>query len=279
MAEKIALAVHGGAGRWTATELPLANAACAQAAQIGWEILQAGGSAIEAVTAAVVALEDNPLFNAGIGSCLNQRGEIEMDAAIMDGANLAAGAVAGIQHYKNPIVLARQIMRDGHHVLLAGEGAEQFAQSQGLQTVDPGILVTPKRNQQWHSKHGTVGAVALDKAGKLAAGTSTGGLFDKFPGRVSDSALIGCGTYADSVGAVSCTGIGEAIIRTVLAKSTVVLLQKGYSATAAARWAIADFVAQTQNEAGLILIDKHGDIGIAHNAIAMAQCCITPASA
>jgi L-asparaginase / beta-aspartyl-peptidase len=278
MAATFAIAVHGGAGRWTATDLPLANAACEQAAQSGWKILRDGGTAIDAITTAIMALEDEPLFNAGTGSCLNQRGEIEMDAAIMDGTTLAAGAAAGIQHYKNPIAIARQVMHDGRHVLLAGEGAEQFAQARGLPRIDSNLLIVPKRAQQWHAKHGTVGAVALDKSGQLAAGTSTGGLFDKLPGRISDSALIGCGTYADTFAAVSCTGIGEAIIRAVLAKSAVVLIQNGCNAIEAAQRAIAEFTAQTQSEAGLILIDKHGAIGIAHNAAAMAHFSITSAS-
>lgn len=261
--------VHGGAGAWPEIELPAAKIGCQAAAQLGWTILNNGGSALDAVEAAIVALEDNPLFNAGTGSCLNQQGEIEMDASIMDGARHAAGAVAVIKHYKNPIQLARKVMADGRHVLLAGEGAEAFAQTQQCSRCDSASLRVAKRVTQWQSKHGTVGCVAMDTQGQLAAGTSTGGLFDKLPGRISDSALIGCGTYANTDGAVSCTGIGEAIIRSVLAKTTVDALRHHVSASAAVQQIIAQFTTDTRRQAGVIVIDNKGSIAFAHNCQAM----------
>jgi beta-aspartyl-peptidase (threonine type) len=261
--------VHGGAGAWPEFEIAAAQAGCQTAAQLAWTVLHKGGTALDAVETAIVALENDPLFNAGTGSCLNQRGEIEMDASIMDGAQHTAGAVATISRYKNPIQLARKVMDDGRHVLLAGAGAEAFALTQQCRRCDPADLRVPKRVSQWQSKHGTVGCVALDTQGRLAAGTSTGGLFDKLPGRISDSALIGCGTYADTRGAVSCTGFGEAIIRFVLAKTTVDALRTDVGAMAAAQQVIAQFTADTHSQAGLILIDNQGTLGFAHNCQAM----------
>lgn len=270
-----AIVVHGGAGNWNDMDLSVAHSACQQAAQTGWHILTQGGSALDAVQAATVILEDDPLFNAGTGSVLNARGDIAMDAALMNGHTLAAGAVAGIRHYKNPILIARRLLEAGGAVLLSDEGAEAFAQSQHFEPIDPASLRVPKRHEQWQKSHGTVGAVAIDSHGHLAAATSTGGLTNKLPGRISDSALIGCGTFADRFGAVSCTGVGEAIIRTVLAKSTVMLSLHHTSAQATVQLALAQFSAQTQREAGIIFIDRLGQIGITHNAAAMPHYWIT----
>ena len=198
--------VHGGAGPVKDDSLASRLDGCKQAALAGWRILQQGGSALDAAEAAVVALEDNPLFNAGTGSTLNSLGQVEMDAAIMEGASLRAGAVAAVKAIKNPIKLARRLLEDGRHVLLAGEGALLFAHSLGFPECDPASLIVDSEKQRWDSKHGTVGCVALDRNGELAAATSTGGIFNKLPGRVGDSPLIGCGTYANKFGAVSCTG-------------------------------------------------------------------------
>lgn len=269
-----AIIVHGGCGRVGETSLNARGAGAKAAAEAGWKILRAGGSAVDAVEAAVVSLEDNPLFNAGTGSTLNSLGRIEMDAAIMDGATLHAGAVGAVTGVKNPIKLARRILEDGRHVMLAGEGASLFARDIGFPECPSESLVVESERKRWESKHGTVGCVAFDSKGKLAAATSTGGIFDKLPGRVGDSPLIGCGTYADDNGAVSCTGQGEAIIRIVLAKSVVDLLKSGLDSQATAKKAIELLAAKTECTGGLILIDRHGKIGYARNTTHMPVCSI-----
>ena len=181
--------VHGGAGPIKDDSLPARLDGCKAAAQAGWQILTQGGSALDAVEAAVVALEDNPLFNAGTGSTLNSLGEVEMDAAIMEGATLRAGAVAAVSGIKNPIRLARRVMEDGRHVMLAGEGALLFAREIGFRECALESLIVDSERQRWESKHGTVGCVAFDRTGTLAVATSTGGIFNKLPGRVGDSPL------------------------------------------------------------------------------------------
>ena len=195
-----AIIVHGGAGRIRDEELPQRLEGCKQAALAGWEILKQGGSALDAAEAAVVVLEDNPLFNAGTGSTLNSLGKVEMDAAIMEGNTLSAGAVAAVQGIKNPIKLARRVMEDGRHVLLVCEGALLFARQIAFPECSPDMLIVEAERKRWEEKHGTVGCVALDRAGKVAVATSTGGIFNKLPGRVGDSPLLGCGTYADESG-------------------------------------------------------------------------------
>jgi L-asparaginase / beta-aspartyl-peptidase len=267
-----AIIVHGGAGAIKDESLEARLQGCQDAALAGWRILEQGGSALDAVEAAVVALEDNPLFNAGTGSTLNRLGKVEMDAAMMDGHGLHAGAVAAVSGIKNPISLARRVMRDGRHILLAGDGALLFARESGFPECAPESLVVDRERERWNSKHGTVGCVALDRNAKLAVGTSTGGIFDKLPGRVGDSPLIGCGTYADADGAVSCTGHGEAIIRTVLGKSTVDFLRAGMDAQAAARQAIDLLESSTGSTGGLILIGRSGRIGFARNTTHMPVC-------
>ena len=188
-----------------------------RALDAGYEVLKLG-SALDAVTAAVVVLEDDPFFNAGRGSSFNSDGEIEMDASIMDGAGLRAGAVAAVRRIRNPILAARAVMEKTRHVLLAGDGAERFARKQGLRLEPPEYFHTARRLTALRKKrvsyHGTVGAVALDAEGNLAAATSTGGYTGKMPGRVGDSPIVGAGTYADNRAcAVSGTGLGEAFIR------------------------------------------------------------------
>jgi beta-aspartyl-peptidase (threonine type) len=266
-----ALIVHGGAGPIKDDSLPDRLEGCKAAALAGWNILNQGGSALDAAEAAVVVLEDNPLFNAGMGSTLNRLGKVEMDAAIMEGQSLRAGAVAAVSGIKNPIKLARCVMEDGRHVMLAGEGALMFACQIGFPEYSPEALIVDRERKRWESKHGTVGCVAFDRNGQLAVATSTGGIFDKLPGRVGDSPLIGCGTYVDDYGAVSCTGNGEAIIRVVLGKSAVDFL-KGADAKSAADQAVGLLAKKTGSTGGLILIDRHGKIGYARNTPHMPVC-------
>jgi L-asparaginase / beta-aspartyl-peptidase len=268
-----AIIVHGGAGPIKDDSLPARLEGCRAAALAGWKILDQAGSAADAAEAAVVVLEDNPLFNAGTGSTLTCRGTVEMDAAIMEGQWLRAGSVAAVSGVKNPIKLARRIMDDGRHVLLAGEGALMFAREIGFPECAPETLIVDREKKRWESKHGTVGCVAFDSSGKLAVATSTGGIFDKLPGRVGDSALVGCGTYASPFGAVSCTGHGEAIIRVVMARDAVQLLQDGIEP--AERMAIENLEELTGSTGGLILIDRHGKIGYARNTTHMPLCWIT----
>jgi beta-aspartyl-peptidase (threonine type) len=270
-----AIIVHGGAGRVRVEELPQRLEGCKEAALEGWRILQQGGSAVDAAEAAVVVLEDNPLFNAGTGSTLNSFGEVEMDAAIMEGETLSVGAVAAVQRIKNPIKLARRVMEDRQHVLLVGEGARLFARQIGFPECSPDSLIVESERKRWEEKHGTVGCVTFDNDGKIAVGTSTGGIFNKLPGRVGDSPLPGCGTYADEHGGISCTGQGEAIIRIVMAKSAVEFLKRGADPLSAANQALILLEQKTAGTGGLILIDRHGRIGYARNTPCMPVCFIT----
>lgn len=269
-----AIIVHGGAGPVKDDSLSARLQGCRDAASAGWKILDQGGSSVDAVEAAVVVLEDNPLFNAGTGSTLNKLGRVETDAAIMDGSMLRAGAVAAVSGIKNPIRLARRVMEDQRHVMLAGEGTILFAREIGFPECPAEALIVESERKRWESKHGTVGCVAFDAGGKLAVATSTGGIFNKLPGRVGDTPLIGCGTYADDYGAVSCTGHGEAIIRVVLAKSAVELLKAGNEPQAAARQAVELLENKTGSTGGLILIDGRGGIGYARNTSHMPVCWI-----
>jgi beta-aspartyl-peptidase (threonine type) len=272
---RLAIIVHGGAGRIRDEELPRRLEGCREAALAGWTILEHGGAALDAAEAAVVVLEDNPLFNAGTGSTLNSLGQVEMDAAIMDGSTLGAGAVAAVQAIKNPIRLARRVMEDGRHVLLVCDGALSFARQIGFPQCAPDSLIVEAEHKRWEDKHGTVGCVAFDESGKIAVATSTGGIFDKLPGRVGDSPLLGCGTYADELGGVSCTGHGEAIMRMALAKSTLELLKNGADPHAAANQAIVLLAKKTGSTGGLIVIDRQGRIGYARNTLRMPVCFIT----
>ncbi len=270
--------VHGGAGKVAPDLVELRLAGIREAVVNGWQVLTAGGSAVEAVEQAVRMLEDDPAFNAGRGACLNRDGEIELDASIMDGRDLAAGAIGAVKQIANPVTLARAVMEAGGPILLVGEGAQQFAAAVGIKECVAEALITERQRARWSARRqgraegvGTVGAVALDQAGHLAAATSTGGLPLKVPGRVGDSALIGCGTYADDqLGAVSCTGNGEAIIKMVLAKTALEFLRMGEEPMAAARRAVAELTARTGAEVGIILLDQYGRIGVARNTAQMA---------
>lgn len=241
----------------------------------GWDILVRGGSAPDAVVQATVPLEDHPLFNAGLGSCLTEDGTVEVDASLMDGSTFQTGAVGAVRNIKNAIRLARAVMTDGRHVFLVGEGAERFAREHGLPPATMDELITTRQYQRWQAQQtagepGTVGAVALDSSGGLAAATSTGGVMGKRSGRVGDSAVIGAGTYADSaIGACSATGDGEDIIRATLARTAVELLRDGKDPTQAARTALARLTRQTRGEAGLILLDPFGRSGVVYNTESM----------
>jgi beta-aspartyl-peptidase (threonine type) len=273
----LALIVHGGAGTISRARHAQAQAGCRAAALAGWAVLQEGGSALDAVQRAVIALEDDPTFNAGTGATLTSDGRVELDAGIMDGHTLDAGAVAGVERIKNPIILARHVLASPH-VLLVGPGAGLFAQEEGLALCDPDELITDWQRERWRNgycdpeadtatePHGTVGAVAVDSAGHLAAATSTGGMANKHPGRVGDSPLIGCGFYAeDGLGAASSTGHGEYFMRTLLAKRAVDLLADGRSAQEAATAAITFLAQRVGGDGGIILVDHFGTIGHAHN--------------
>ncbi|MBI4514525.1 MAG: isoaspartyl peptidase/L-asparaginase [Deltaproteobacteria bacterium] len=271
-----ALIVHGGAGTLAPEVRAAAEAGCAAAVRAGWRVLTNGGSAVAAVAAAVIELEDDSMFNAGVGSVLTAMGTIEMDASIMDGATLAAGACGAVSRVRNPITLARALMADPVTVMLVGPGAEAFAAEHAVAMCAPEVLITPRQRLRWQSEQkqaspaGTVGAVAVDSAGHVAAATSTGGLFYKRPGRIGDSAVLGAGTYADDrLGAASATGRGEAIMRVTLAKTVADMLGAGTEPMAAARAGIAVLAERTGAAAGVIVTDAQGRIGFAHNTAAM----------
>jgi beta-aspartyl-peptidase (threonine type) len=273
--------VHGGAGKLREDDSAYIEAAregIAVALGKGGAVLAAGGGALDAVVAAVACLEDCPIFNAGRGSVLNADGVLEMDASLMEGSSRRAGAVAGLARIANPIEVALAVLRDGRHVLLAGPGAERFALASGQESVDPTSLVTELRSAQWRSASepgasgGTVGAVARDRTGHLAAATSTGGILRKRPGRVSDSALIGCGTWADDATcAVSATGDGELFIRSAFASRIDALLRHaGASLDAACASALSD-VASLGGSGGCIAIDLHGNLALPFNTARMPR--------
>ncbi len=262
--------LHGGAGNPPPELCEDRHQGLRQAAEKAWQILLGGGSALSAVVAAVAELEDHPAFNAGRGSCLNQDGEVEMDASLMEGATLAAGAVGAIKSVRNPILVAQALLERGKHILLVAEGAERWARSLGLLPATQEELRAERHWRRWQEERGTVGAVALDRRGHLAAATSTGGVWNKHPGRVGDSALIGAGTYADNtLGAASATGDGEAIIRTTLAYAAVCRLRDGKDPQEVARSMVRLLKKRGRGEGGLILLDAFGRMGFAHNTPAM----------
>lgn len=266
--------VHGGAGDLHPGDDPQPSIqGCLKAARLGHAVLAAGGSALDAVIAAVVALEDDPLFNAGTGSTLNADGEVECDASVMTG-ELHAGAVGAVKGIKNPVQLARRVMEQTKHVLLVADGAHRFARAQGFSFVDPASMITDRARARWQ-KAGTVGAVAHDAQGRLAAATSTGGTTRKLPGRLGDTPLIGWGTYASAgAGAASCTGIGEAIIKTTLARWAVDRLGAA-DPMAVAREAVAQ-LPRAGGDGGIILVDAAGRPGYAFNTARMSRAEIDP---
>jgi beta-aspartyl-peptidase (threonine type) len=277
------LVVHGGAGANPVDGAAELRAGMREAAGAGWQVLTDGGRALDAVQAAVRVLEDHPGFNAGRGSALTADGLVEMDASIMEGDRLTCGAVAAVSRVANPIALARRVLDDGRHVLLVGEGAHAFAREVGMPACEPGALVTDRQRARLAlgagaPEGGTVGATALDRHGTAAAATSTGGIAGKRRGRVGDSALIGCGTYADSsLGAVSCTGDGEAIIRSVLARRALDYLKEADDPDYAAKVAVDLLVEEGRGKGGLVLVDWRGRIGWAHSTPFMPVAWMSPA--
>ena len=258
------LVVHGGAGEWPSELRVAAGAALERALDAGWR----ERGALAAAIAAVRILEDDPLFNAGIGATFNADGIIEHDAGVMEGAGLGAGAVAAVQGIRHPIDLARAVLDDGRHVLLVAEGAMRFADQAGVERADPSIFAVERRSEQlerWRTAD-TVGAVAFDGDGHLAAACSTGGYTGKRPGRVGDSPIPGAGFYAaDGAGASCCTGTGEYFIRLVSAFSATSLMAAGVPAMEAARRVIGEVGSRLMGSGGIIVIDARGEPGAAFN--------------
>jgi beta-aspartyl-peptidase (threonine type) len=284
------LAIHGGAGTLPRAEMRGAaelnyRAGLQEALDAGFAVLQAGGTSLDAVTQAVVLLEDNPLFNAGRGAVFTLDGRNELDAAIMDGSNLKAGAVCGLTRIRNPILLARSVMEQSDNVMLAGEGAEEFALSRGFSFVPQSFFYTPERWKQLErirggdtglsaltiSHVGTVGAVARDLAGRLAAATSTGGMTGKRYQRIGDSPIIGAGTYADDRScAVSATGHGEVFIRAAVAHDICARMRfGGRSLAEAVREVVLEELAALHGEGGVVAIDARGEIAVEFNSEGM----------
>jgi beta-aspartyl-peptidase (threonine type) len=271
--DQATIIVHGGAGDFADAEVAAALAGCRRAAEAGYAILRGGGSAEDAAEAAVRILEDDPVFDAGYGSHLNRDGVVEMDASFMEGANLEAGAVAGVRDIANPITLARRVM-ESQHVLIIGEGATRFALEHGLERCPQERLITPAELAFWQAAmtpaappvpvapSDTVGAVALDARGHLAVATSTGGIRLKVPGRVGDVPCIGAGFYADdTIGAASSTGQGEGIMRVLMAKRALDHLTAGASPQQAADEVIGHLWQRVQKRGGIILLDRLGRVG------------------
>ena len=281
------LVVHGGAWAMPDDVVDDHRRGVQKALRVGWEVLSAGGSALKAVEEAVVVMEDDDTFDAALGSFLTDDGKVQMDALIMDGATLRAGGVGCVERLRNPIRAARLILSESPHVYFVGEGAEQFVAGLGVELIDNSELVIErerirlaeakvaaaqgKRDLTFAGGHDTVGAVALDSSGHVAAATSTGGTVNKTPGRVGDSSLIGCGCYADDQsGAVSCTGWGEPIMKLVLGKWATDRVASGSPPELAAREAIGYLNSRVDGHGGMILLDTRGRYGIAHNTPRMA---------
>jgi L-asparaginase / beta-aspartyl-peptidase len=314
-----AIIVHGGAGLIPPERYHAAREGCRAAAEAGWRILAVSGSALDAIEAAIVTLENDPGFNAGTGAVLTSEGRVQLDCGIMDGTSLNIGAVAGVERIKNPVRVARAVL-SSPHVLLVGAGAEEFAHKSGFSLCDPSDLITPYQYARWQhgyrpgdgahagaeldallasrdaksaanghnaeaepvhaddTKHGTVGAVAIDDDGNIVASASTGGRAGKHLGRVGDSPLPGCGYYAEAgIGGISCTGDGEDFIRLLLAKRVADYLSAGHSAQGAATAAIRLLGERTAGEGGLIVLDRDGRVGYARNSATMAHAFICDA--
>ncbi|MAC95761.1 MAG: beta-aspartyl-peptidase [Flavobacteriales bacterium] len=274
------LAIHGGAGNLVKGKISdsLEQAYLAklkEATEVGYAVLESNGSSLDAVVAAIEILENSPLFNAGKGAVFTHEGKNELDASIMNGSNLQAGAVAGVSRIKNPIKAARAVMEKSKHVMLSGKGAEEFAASVGLDTVSPTYFFTQKRFESLQraisaEKHGTVGVVCLDKKGNLAAGTSTGGMTNKKFGRIGDSPIIGAGTYADENCAVSCTGHGEYFIRYAVAYDVAAQIKYAQKSLKQATEEIINTkLKNAGGSGGLIAMDKDGNISMPFNTSGM----------
>lgn len=307
--ERYVLVIHGGAGTITKANLTAEKEkayrdALTAALKVGFETIQSGKSSLDAVETTIRVLEDSPLFNAGKGAVFTHDGRNEMDASIMDGRTLKAGAVAGITTIKNPISAAKAVMEKSSHVMMVGHGAEKFAKIAGLEIVDPAYFFTKER---WNglqnaikqdslkavldhgskktmipgfnhndNKFGTVGAVALDKAGNLAAGTSTGGMTNKNYGRVGDSPIIGAGTYANNQTAgISCTGWGEYFIRNVVAYDVSAMIEYKHMSVADAAKSVLEKVNRMGGDGGLIALDKDGHVAMPFNTAGMYRGTVT----
>jgi len=301
---KPVIVVHGGAGKWQPERSQPGMDGVKQAANKGFSILKNGGTAVDAVMEAVAVMEDDGAFNAGYGSSLNIEKTAEMEASIMDGKTLQAGAAGLLHDIRNPVRLARIVMDETDHVFVVGEGAEKLAKLHKLERKNPvtelrlqyyeqqkktllegnfelpKLAVLVKKHPELFEHLDTVGAVALDKEGNVAAATSTGGFPLKLPGRIGDSPLIGCGTYADNLsGACSTTGVGEVAIRLVLAKTVCNYMEAGKTAQEAAEQAIKlvnKRIATAYNSMGVTSVDAHGCVGAAHNSPNMCWAFMTP---
>ncbi|MBI5070815.1 MAG: isoaspartyl peptidase/L-asparaginase [Deltaproteobacteria bacterium] len=285
-----AIIVHGGAGHLGPDDPASSGgpdaprlAGVRRAAAEALALLQRGGAALDAVELAVRILEDDPTYNAGTGSCLTADGEVEMDASIMEGEGLRCGAVAAVKDVQNPVSLARLVMERTEHVLLVGPGASALARAAGVPAVSNERLATAAQRARFEAaragapaaapaKHGTVGAAARDRAGHLAAATSTGGTFLKRPGRVGDTPIIGAGTYADDMlAAVSCTGQGERFIRMTMARAAADLVGAGHAPAEAAAQALRRMTGRVGGDGGLIVVGPVGEPGFAHNTPVMSR--------
>lgn len=269
----IAIIVHGGA--WSIPENMVKDSISGteEAVKIGWEILLKGGAALDAVEKAVNCMEENPVFDAGKGAALNERGNVELDAIIIDGATLNTGAVAGVKNIIHTVSLARIIMEKTEHVFVIGEGANLIAKENGFEEISEEELITESALNEWKQfkfrgavntlyNVDTVGAVALDSFGNIVAATSTGGITGKKIGRVGDSPIIGAGAYADSkIGGASATGHGESILKVMLSRNAIENLKQGLSPSEAAKLSLKDMKNRVDGHGGLILLDKLGNIG------------------
>lgn len=281
--------MHGGAWAIPDDMVEAHLVGVRNAVAVGWSVLERGGNGLDAVEEAIVAMEEDEIFDAGRGSFLTSQGHVQLDAMMMDGATLRAGGVGCVEHIRNPIRAARKVLDESPHVYLVAEGAELFAEQHGITLCENAELIIPREVERLRKAkataaaglpdqtfapaagHDTVGAVALDAKGSIAAGTSTGGTVNKTPGRVGDSSLIGCGCYADnSSAAVSCTGWGEPIMKLVLGKWACDKVLAGHAPTEAARSAMDCLKARMNAHGGMILLDARGRFGIAHNTPRMA---------
>jgi beta-aspartyl-peptidase (threonine type) len=291
-----AILVHGGAGDVRSGEGPRYSQGCAEAARAAAAVLEEGGSAVYAVEIAVSVLEEDPVFNAGTGACLNEEGLIELDASIMEGTSLRAGGVCALPPFAHPIAIARAVMEEGRHVLYAGEGAARFAVARGFAPSTSEAMTTDAARARWLSARaaseepfgpatspgiivpGTVGAVARDARGGLAAATSTGGRLLKAVGRVGDSPIPGAGNYADDrAGAASATGDGDAILRVCLTRAVIDLVRAGVHPEDAARAALRTLADRTGGTGGIIVVDRFGRLGCARSTRAMSWACASAA--
>ncbi len=279
---RIAIGIHGGAGqnsRFIESNYDAYLDGLKMAVASGYELLASGASAVDVVEATVRILEDNPLFNAGRGSALNTEGKVEMDAAIMDGDLLSAGAVSMVTKVKNPITLARKVMTNTRHVHIGGYGALKLAELNSLELMPEDYFIVERQINDLHEEqnesHGTVGCVALDSLGRLAAATSTGGLSNSLPGRVGDTCMIGAGCYANTLSASSCTGDGELIITNVVAHKVALLMElKGMSIQEACDYTVNNSKQAIPGDVGIVSINKQGEVAFSFNCDRMHRASI-----